>query len=234
MAGLIAGLAIIAGAFGALASDLPSHKDAPQLPIIVSWTGFYGGANMGVKISDADLRSAFAGGVDNPAGGVANNALNSVALIGGLQAGANLQMNRFVLGVETDFQGTTDKVSTFSSGVTASKALGWFGTARGRVGYLIVPSVLVYGTGGIAYGHTNVSVNSWVTAFNDGAVRAGWTAGGGAEWLFMPKLSIKGEYLYMDLGREAGTNWTTPVWQMQTSAVPWRNHVGRIGVNYHF
>ncbi len=30
--------------------------------------------------------------------------------------------------------------------------LPWFGTVRGRVGYLITPTLLLYGTGGFAYG----------------------------------------------------------------------------------
>jgi outer membrane immunogenic protein len=31
-------------------------------------------------------------------------------------------------------------------------------------------------------------------------VQVGWTAGGGAEWMFMPNWSAKVEYLYYDLG----------------------------------
>ena len=33
----------------------------------------------------------------------------------------------------------------------------------------------------------------------------GWTAGGGAEWMFMPNWSVKAEYLYYDLGKTSGS-----------------------------
>ena len=31
-------------------------------------------------------------------------------------------------------------------------SLPWFGTVRGRVGYLVTPTLLLYGTAGFAYG----------------------------------------------------------------------------------
>ena len=37
-------------------------------------------------------------------------------------------------------------------------------------------------------------------AGNYDGTRIGWTAGGGGEWMFMPKWSLKGEALYYDLG----------------------------------
>src|SRR5262249_59128619 len=40
-----------------------------------------------------------------------------------------------------------------SSGVNSITAdLNWFGTVRGRLGYLITPNLLLYVTGGLAYG----------------------------------------------------------------------------------
>jgi outer membrane immunogenic protein len=56
----------------------------------------------------------------------------------------------------------------------------------------------------------------------------GWTAGGGIETMFSPRLSAKLEYLYVDLGRgdvipgTAGTRGD------------FRTNIVRAGLNYHF
>jgi outer membrane immunogenic protein len=38
------------------------------------------------------------------------------------------------------------------------------------------------------------------TAVSQSDTRAGWTIGGGLEWMFAPCWSLKAEYLYYDLG----------------------------------
>jgi outer membrane immunogenic protein len=72
--------------------------------------------------------------------------------------------------------------------------------------------LLVYGTGGLAYGKVDLSgnvqpANSGVAGFinapiawGQSTVKTGWTAGGGVEWLLDPHWSFKAEYLFMDLG----------------------------------
>jgi outer membrane immunogenic protein len=95
----------------------------------------------------------------------------------------------------------------------ASKSMDYFGTVRGRIGFLATPTLLVYGTGGLAYGgiHSSTLIGQAITgapavpniysAFGSVSnTRVGWTAGGGVEWLFLPNWSIKLEYLYYDLG----------------------------------
>ena len=67
----------------------------------------------------------------------------------------------------------------------------WFGTLRGRLGYAF-NNVLVYGTGGLAYGGVNFRIeNSRLTRL---AAQHGWTAGGGVEYMFTPNWSGKIEY----------------------------------------
>ena len=39
--------------------------------------------------------------------------------------------------------------------------LDWIGTVRGRVGYLVTPTILLFGTGGFAYGNTWANVSSY-------------------------------------------------------------------------
>jgi len=85
------------------------------------------------------------------------------------------------------------------------------GTVRGRVGYTVTPNLLVFGTGGLAYGGAKVSYmgvqedNQQATAFGPGFISkaqtlVGWTAGGGVEWMFAQNWSVKAEYLYYNLG----------------------------------
>lgn len=75
------------------------------------------------------------------------------------------------------------------------------------------PSLLIYGTGGFAYG--GVSLNESVAAIGSlgcpsfapiyvqsstKQTLTGWTLGGGFEWRFRPKRSTKLEGMYYDLG----------------------------------
>jgi outer membrane immunogenic protein len=72
----------------------------------------------------------------------------------------------------------------------ATVKLGWDGSVRGRFGVLVTPSVLLYGTGGVAFQQVEVSAtcdgsaDSWCVAPRSqsfSSVRRGWTLGGGAE-----------------------------------------------------
>jgi outer membrane immunogenic protein len=79
-------------------------------------------------------------------------------------------------------------------------------------------------------------------AYSD--TRAGWTAGGGVEWMFAPNWSAKVEYLYYDLG--SATYALTPLvnancgsagacyGSFAQSSVRFDGHIVRGGVNYHF
>jgi outer membrane immunogenic protein len=127
----------------------------------------------------------FSGFPSNVAFADSNTArLNGV--IGGGQIGYNIQFSpRWVLGFEADIQGSGERRSNafadpFSTTVcstvpppgagcavfgtlnaTAATAydtnISWFGTVRGRLGFLIGDQVLLYGTGGLAYGRVELS-----------------------------------------------------------------------------
>jgi outer membrane immunogenic protein len=173
-------------------------------------------------------------------------------VIGGGQVGYNFQTSPiWVVGFEADIQasgqrGSNNLSAPFSSpaciqfnGTATCAAMGsvqgafapsdarieWFGTVRGRLGYLITDQVLLYGTGGLAYGEVkagNILVSSTLisgqpifaspTPFPYGPNAAGggsrtnvgWTAGAGIEGNFAYWLpegwTWKLEYLYLDLG----------------------------------
>jgi outer membrane immunogenic protein len=62
---------------------------------------------------------------------------NDDGFIGGFQLGKNWQSGHVVYGVEGDISfSDTDNID-------------WFGTVRGRLGYLLTPSIMAYGTAGI-------------------------------------------------------------------------------------
>lgn len=256
--GKIAAVAMIATAMGgsALAADLPSRKAppppayVPPPPPVMTWTGVYGGLNLGggwtANRANPNNFALYGSPVNGATYVLPSNAKGGTStggVVGGGQLGYNYQIGSFVLGVETDFQGTSmrsggaantalypDPAGAGAFLVPLSPAgrgvaLNWFGTARGRAGFLIAPTLLVYGTGGFAYGN----LQSQLTGAS--STRTGWTAGGGAEWMFMPNWSAKGEYLFTDLnsGGAQGVLAATPTDRRHT-----QYNVVRAGVNYHF
>jgi outer membrane immunogenic protein len=139
--------------------------------------------------------------------------------------------------------------------------LRWFGTARARAGWVPTQKVLLYATGGLAYGGINSDYVSGIngnvlTAANVSTTRLGWTVGAGAEAALDSRWSIKAEYLYMDfgsfgsgVGTATGATTTTTTFlgaqgptlvTTSTSTVAaqvnsrFTDHVFRVGVNYRF
>jgi len=227
----VAALTVV-GAVAAQAADLPTRKEAPA-PIFVpppfTWTGFYIGVNAGGiwpsggrSASLLDPNFAGDGGFIN-AGFPGGLGSQSAGFIGGGQAGYNWQTGAFVLGVETDFDGSTLSKSFNNIGaplispgplggdfltVNGKNSLTWLGTTRGRVGFVATPDnrLMIYATGGVAYGGGNSqfsvfdhTTNSFWSG-NPSSTRVGWTIGGGVEYAVTNNITIKGEYLYADLG----------------------------------
>jgi outer membrane immunogenic protein len=116
------------------------------------------------------------------------------------------------------------------------------------VGWLSSPCWLWYATGGFAYAQIKLG-SAWVcptclsptaaqpgTALQTSATATGWTVGAGVEWRFAEDWSVKGEYLYVDLGTETNTITYTypPFTSSLTSSVRENEHIVRFGVNYRF
>lgn len=247
----------------ASAADLPSRKAAPPVyvPPVMTWNGFYVGANVGGSWKEGQTRSALlpleapvysSNGalVATGTGVVSNNTEGSAGITGGLQAGYNWQVSpMFVVGAETDFQGTSlgsggngnsaaralslNTVGfgdTVWVGTSAANQLQWFGTVRGRAGVAIMPQLLVYGTGGFAYGQVQ-RVNG-LTAQN--AVQTGWTAGGGLEYKLNSNWSVKGEYLYTQLSGNNTNNWVNAGVGVDNINNKTTFQTVRAGLNYNF
>lgn len=129
------------------------------------------------------------------------------------------------------------------------RRMNWLATGRLRLGYTVTPAWLLYITGGVAIAGLESSV-SYTGLVDDGVVRtvpisssrrwtaAGYAVGAGTEAAVTPNVSVKLEYLFVDLGdatRPIGTYLNTPCC-VQTASVreDVTAHVVRLGFNYRF
>jgi outer membrane immunogenic protein len=224
---LVAGIAAAAfcGA-PAFATDMPVRAPvykaaAPYDP----WTGFYVGGSIGARWSNVDWRTINIGGApassnDNPAH------LDKTTIRVGGYVGYNWKVApSWLVGLEADIAwGDSSKTHTpfpgigpplFGAGhdfVTAK--LGWDGSIRGRVGFLVNPNWLVYATGGAAWqqiktsatcDNTGLSFCGIVVNESNSTTKAGWTVGGGIEAMLSSNWFGRIEYRYADFGHVTNT-----------------------------
>lgn len=207
---------------GTYAADFAPIVDTiDYAPIVYDWSGFYIGVNAGYGGGTFEHPFEITDGVDTIDGSID---VTAGGFLGGVQAGFNYQLDsNFLIGIEADIQGSTidGRVSlevTDGTGVIlnpgetfeadAGTRLDWFGTLRGRVGF-VQDQFVLYATGGLAYGSATSSIFAGVSGgptlideseTTDG--RIGWTVGAGLEYALMENITFKTEYLYTDLGTE--------------------------------
>jgi outer membrane immunogenic protein len=221
------------------------------------WTGFYAGGNGG--FSWGRSATEYTGtGVGLPFA----TTQNMDGGLGGGQIGYNWQFNRnWLFGLEADIQGTgqggtvpfptvvvppggtISVIPGFTTTGSLSQNLPWFGTVRARLGVLPGDHWLLYATGGLAYGGIdstfNVTSTTTTGTVTTGAgsannIRAGWTVGGGVEWVISGPWTAKLEYLYMDLGTFANTFTGTGAYGTVTTSSHITDNIFRAGINYRF
>lgn len=222
----------------ALGADIYLPTKAPPAPpavVYASWTGLYIGVDAGYGWSGSTVTTTGTDPVSQKiiAAGLQHGIPNSLKLdgdggLGGAHMGYNFQMGPVVLGIETDVmftgiagndswhggfplgQGARQRNIPVSQ--TAHNELDWLGTTRARVGYLVLPALLVYGTAGVAYGDvqsaTNISIGNAFTSTSFDEMRCGWVAGAGAEYALQHNWSLRSEFLFYDLG---SSKWTQQV-----------------------
>jgi outer membrane immunogenic protein len=218
---LACGIILLATSSAVNAADLSRQAvTAIMAPPSFTWTGFYVGGNLGymygfgntVTTGTAAFQTLVAPGIVPGRLGA-----NRDGFLGGLQAGYNFQYGAAVLGAEADLQLTDLRRRASFTGAavlgtqltTSSRAdLRYLGTLRARIGFTPVERLLIYGTAGLAYGEVGTSgsvvgVQAPALSWNGStsSTRAGWVVGGGLEYAVTNNLTIKGEYLYYDLGR---------------------------------
>jgi outer membrane immunogenic protein len=231
----------------AYAADLPSRRPpvafVPPVPIF-TWTGFYVGVNAGgaFRANNNFNNNGFLPGAPFLAANNGNG--NNARFLGGGQAGVNWQINQFVLGVEGDGQvlvGSNNNNNNFFGVGNNGNNTRFLGTVRGRGG-IAFDRLLVYGTGGVAFG-TGPTINNFnpflvgagpfVNNVNNGNNwRVGYAVGGGVEYAFLNNWSVKVEYLFTDLGRTNNNN--NFLFANNNNNFRERNHIIRAGLNYKF
>lgn len=229
--------------------------------------------NAGPPLSNAQ---GMTNGPASAAATTANIGASRVGFTGGVEAGYNWQLGNAVAGFETDIQAITGKSSAtvtqvvprvgfpglnYTGTVAVSSKVDYVGTVRGRLGFLVAPTLLLYGTGGLAYGGTSsstaitgaetpaVQTNDIAGTGATSGARVGWTGGAGLEWLFMSHWTLKAEWLHYDLGSVTYSNGTmngivaasSPLFaglvrftDVSTSSVRFSGDLVRAGVNYKF
>lgn len=240
---------------------------SPALAQDHSWTGAYLGGHVGYGSADWDGTLSTNAGCPGtcPDAGFTDpsRSISGDGVIGGGQLGYNWQFanSPIVVGFEADISwadidgdGTfaTDKYNPWVWSKRHSLSLDYFGTARARVGYA-AGKFMPYITGGFAWAQTSGTLA--VSQSHDGTgtiidgtshawsddTHTGWTVGAGAEYRLSEHLSLKAEYLYLDLGKadyhfDGGT-------VFDAGAVPFNTdsfssdltmHVARMGLNWHF
>lgn len=253
----------------------PRYTKAPPVMVEVwNWTGFYIGGNAGYSWGSSNTDVSYYNPVTlapivPPAGSILSNSFGMNGGIAGGQAGYNWQNGNWVWGVEADIQWSGERgssayrcASTILGGVcipgatfllpgmtgtnlALDQSLEWFGTARLRGGLLVSPRVLLYATGGLAYG--GIKTAGTLSGFTPADVavsasgsrtdtRLGWTVGAGVEGKITQNWSAKLEYLYMDLGRYDALTLSLAPGSLIASNISshFTDQILRAGINYQF
>jgi opacity protein-like surface antigen len=250
--GLLAFAAASAGS--AVAADIAARPMGPPpfvAPAVVpEWVGFYigingggGGAHTSFDQQTFFTSTVFPGtpfGLPNasPSGGIF-----------GFQVGHNWQWGPVVGGLEIDFDGADlHETSAFFilptfpfDAFTREAKIDELASARGRLGYLIFPNWLLYGTAGIGWGHFRLNTTdafaipgfaalTTATSFTN---EFGWVIGAGLEWQFFPHWLLRGEWLHYDFGRVShfDTAFPFPFDNVNTRTTV---DIGRAAISYKF
>ena len=258
--GVIGVASLLAGS--AFAADLPVKAPPRAMPLApaYSWTGCYIGGNAGYAWGTSNVSYSQTGaylgvGGNAPADIAFAHALGSPSIdmngfTGGGQIGCNYQVGSFVFGIEGDgeyvgLSGTANAAGNLpvagpavaSSTSVSSHSLF---TVRPRAGFA-VDRAWFYATGGFAAGNvrysetfTHLATNS-VEAGSVSSTKSGWAVGGGVEYALTNNWTVKGEYLYVNLG-SVGFNTANNLFPTFTSAnsASFKENIVRLGLNYKF
>lgn len=235
------------------------EPSAPACCGNASFGGAYIGAAVGWARQRAEITDETIGA---PSSGLTFKDNDSSVTFGGY-AGYNWQRccSRLVVGIETDF----NYINTSPTGIDAEppgsgglpettsleSTINWFGTLRGRAGFVVHDNLLLYATGGLAYASVDHTLRDdcvgcgdpGLPAVNLGAfsqsndkTKLGWTLGGGGELLHDSHWVLRAEALYVDLGSETHTYTVTDGVDTATAIAKWDDQfwVARLGVAYKF
>jgi outer membrane immunogenic protein len=238
----------------------------PLMAFADDWTGFYGGVSLGGRVTNSDWKTEclLPGLLSCPAGNTvfasqfstANPSdLHTADVRAGGQLGYNLQLQSWLIGLESDFSYAnndsrrTGIPGTYLPGSATADSIkvenSWDVSLRARGGFLVTPSTLLYATGGVSWLHKKVSAKcntplfpiGWCIQVNKDSASSmpvGWTAGTGLEWMFAPHWIARAEYRYA----EYKTNRVTFFSNVAVDSIRERTdqsvHAMTIGISYLF
>jgi len=210
----------IAAVFALAGAANAADMIQPEPEVVSDWTGFFIGVHAGVAGGDFDYPvniDFFDSERCDEGCSILDSkfGLDSSGVFAGAQIGWNWQFdNNFLLGVVGDISWTNlegkleadgDVLESASFDFSAGSEVNWFGTIRGRAGWLWTPSFMTYITGGGAFGNVEASAhldidNNEIFDLSDDSTEWGWTIGAGAEYKITENLTFLAEYLFVDLG----------------------------------
>ena len=212
----------------AQAADMPVKAPVAVAPVY-NWTGCYLGGNAG-----------YGWGRDHytfvPVLDEGSHSLRG--FVGGGQIGCDYQFaSNWVIGIQGMFDGAAmrgDHNLTTAPPINDETRVRWFGTATGRIGYLVAPTALLYAKAGGAWLREDYN-ESFLGTFRGAAstTRSGWTIGGGLEWMFARNWSVFVEYDYFGLGTKR-LSIPGPIAGPNTYDIKQDINVVLIGLNYRF
>jgi outer membrane immunogenic protein len=254
---------VTAGTAQAADVNVASVNKAPP-PIGSSWTGFYAGLGAGFRTSRTDLTTTSATFGTPP---------TTVTLVAPSQpfdgtgfrvapyVGFNWQFApRWVAGIEGDaavasqtttragFASSPGREASFDNSDSLAVKATWDASLRLRLGYLLTPATMMYGTGGVAWQHFQVKstcaglgcgqAELTPAVITDSRTRTGWTLGGGLETAVGDHWLLRVEYRYADFGEpDSAIVRTTPFSNsplVDNFDVAVRTHTATFGLAYKF
>ena len=220
----ILAIGLAGAATSATAADLDSFLAPPALtppPLTFSaarWEGVHIGVNGGGFFAPSSSESI--GWFPPPpylttTGIPSSMSMKQAGVMGGAQIGYAKQWGGFVLGAEADYdmigsKSTQTVVNSSFGGVgysfSEAQSLRSLGTIRANIGFAPLDDVLVYATGGLAFGlaglNSNLGFGNGVTYSGANTnMLVGYTVGGGVEYALDSQWSIGLQGLYYDLGK---------------------------------
>jgi outer membrane immunogenic protein len=238
-----AGLGLSQAASAADLGTAPLYRKAPPVETY-SWTGAYIGGFVGGAFGAGDATTTTP--VDNAgtplfASPAATYDLGS-SFIGGMTDGYNWQVApNWVIGYESEtgyinLKGSGAYAGSPTSGAI-TEATGTYSAWTGRLGYTWDRS-MIYAKGGVALARFDVGAFDPTAGahFDTRSHRYEWgyAIGGGWEYMFAPKWTIKAAYLYLGFDRDRSTtgNLNGNVTQLWTTTSVPGIHTAKVGINY--
>ena len=231
----------------------PVYKAAPPPPpACAQFGGFYVGGYGAAGYYDHKWNDRDAWTSENSDDLQRSNvSTQKTGFIGGVQGGYNWQTGCTVFGLQADYGWSSINADAFETdgdtgintdSLTVSSRLKGVGTLRLRTG-IVVDNLLLYVTGGLAYGHfnrtaTQTDLNTPASEiFSSSKTKWGWTMGVGTEWAMWGNWSLQSEVLYARFEKDE-TSFTCAVFCGTPESKRFDHHnsvwISKIGLNYRF